>query len=77
MVEEVVDPIVVVEEAGSGEVARVVQSYAHVADSVPSVTADMEVTTPSTKPYVHTEGGFPRGSIGQLVLTEYADHAAL
>lgn len=77
VVEEVIDPVVVVEEVGLKEVARVVHPYVNVADSVPSVTTDTEVTTPSTEPSVHTDGGFPGGLIDQSVLIEYADHVAL
>lgn len=46
VVEEVADPIVVVEEDGLEEVARAVQLDADVTNSVSSVTANAEVTTP-------------------------------
>lgn len=80
VVKEVADPVVVEEvvyEAGLEEVARMVQPDADIVDSVSSVTVDTEVTTPSTEPSVHIDGGFPEGSIDRPMLTEYADHMAL
>lgn len=74
------------EVVGAGEVAgvvvdevdvEVVQLYAIVVDSVPSVTTDTEVTTPSTNPFVHTDRGFPGGPIDRSVLTKYVGHVAL
>lgn len=59
VVEEVAYLVVVVEDVGLDEVARVVQLDADVVDLVSSVTADMEVTAPSTEPFMHTDGGFP------------------
>lgn len=77
VVEDVVDLIVVeevVEDTGLEEVDLVVQPDVGVAYSVPSVTTDTEVTAPSTEPFVHTDGGFPRELIDRSVITEYVDH---
>lgn len=48
-----------------------------VIDPIPSVIVDTKVTTPSTEPFVHTEGGFLGGPVDRSVLTEYANHMAL
>lgn len=45
-------------------------------NSVHIVTADIEVTTPSTGPSMHTDGAFQGGPIDRSLLTEYADHVA-
>lgn len=67
-----VDEEVIVNEV----VAKVVQLNVVVVDSVPSITADTEVTTPSIEAFVHTDGGFSREPIDWSVLTEYDDHVA-
>lgn len=54
-----------------------VQPNADVVNSVSYVTADTDVTTPSTESSVHTAGGFPKGSIDRSVLTKYVDHVVL
>ena len=85
MVDQVVEEVTylvvmveeVVEETSLKEVARVVQSYVVVVDSLPSVTADTEVTTPSIESSVYTDGGFPGGPIDRSVLIVYVDHVAL
>ncbi|CAL5192836.1 unnamed protein product [Lathyrus oleraceus] len=75
VVEEVANSVVVVvEKARLEEVARVIQPNVNVIDLVPSVTADTELTVPSIESYVHTDGGFPKGSIDRSVLTEYPHH---
>lgn len=40
------------------------------------VIADIEVTTPSTEPYVHIDGGLLEGLVDRKLLIEYADHVA-
>lgn len=58
-------------------VVEQVQPNVVVADPIPYITVDTNVTTHSIEPSVYTNGGFPRGAVKRSVLTEYADHVAL
>ena len=69
------------EVVGAEEIVRVVvdelvQPNVVVANLIPSITADTEVTSHSTESSVHIDGGFPGGSIDRPMLTEYVDHMA-
>lgn len=76
--DEVIAKEVDVDEMVVDEVdTKVVQPDVIVVDLVPYVIADTKVTSPSTEPSMHTNRGFPGGSIDRLVLTEYVGHVAL
>lgn len=76
--DKVVQPYVVVadEEVVEEVVVEMVQSDVVFVDLIPSVTTDTKVTAHSTEPYVHTDGGFPRGPIDRSLLTKYVNHVA-
>lgn len=72
----VVDDAVADEVFVDEVVTTMVQLDVVVADPVQFFTTDTMVTTPSTEPSMHIDGGFP-GPINRSVLTEYTDHVAL
>lgn len=70
------------EVVGAEEIVRVVvdelvQPNVVVANLIPSITADTNLTTPSTVSSVHTDRGFLIGLVDRSMLTEYADHVVL